>query len=152
MKKKRCFKCGEEKSLDNFYKHPMMKDGTVNKCKECNKKDVAENYRANINHYINYEKERFKRPERKKQIKEYQRKRRSLNYEKYKANNIISNAIRDGKLSKKPCEICGDLNSEAHHYDYSKPLDVKWLCRAHHLELHGKIAHSTLQDREAMAD
>jgi hypothetical protein len=39
-----CFKCNEEKTLDNFYKHKQMKLGVVNKCKECNKKDVKLNY------------------------------------------------------------------------------------------------------------
>jgi len=36
-----------------------------------------------------------------------------------------------------PCEICGCEKSEAHHDDYSRPLDVRWLCRVHHLMHHG---------------
>lgn len=32
---KTCFKCGKEKSLDEFYTHPRMKDGHLGKCKEC---------------------------------------------------------------------------------------------------------------------
>lgn len=36
---KKCFKCGKEKDLNDFYKHPQMPDGHVNKCKECNKID-----------------------------------------------------------------------------------------------------------------
>ena len=41
---KKCFKCGIEKEINEFYKHPMMADGHLGKCKECNKKDVIENY------------------------------------------------------------------------------------------------------------
>lgn len=43
---------------------------------------------------------------------------------------------RRGKLNPEPCEACGDPNSQKHHDDYSKPLQVRWLCRPCHLELH----------------
>lgn len=59
-----CFKCKEEKSLDCFYKHSKMKDGHVNKCKDCNKKDVRDNYQINIKDELFYEKERQRTRER----------------------------------------------------------------------------------------
>jgi hypothetical protein len=54
--------------------------------------------------------------------------------EAYRAQTAVGNAIRDGKLRKQPCTICGSNDHvHAHHSDYSKPLDVKWLCaRCHH--------------------
>lgn len=53
------------------------------------------------------------------------------------ARSYLNVYIRRGSIKKMPCIICGDANSQAHHDDYSKPLEVKWLCRDHHLELHG---------------
>lgn len=114
-----------------------MGDGRLNKCKQCTKRDVSQNYRDNIDHYVAYERERFQRPERKQALVEYARHRPA---EKRKATYLTSNAIRDGRLVRHPCEKCGDASAEAHHDDYSKPLEVRWLCRKHHLEHHGKVA------------
>jgi hypothetical protein len=44
--------------------------------------------------------------------------------------------VRRGVLVKRPCEVCGDEKSQAHHPDYSQPKLVQWLCRPHHLDLH----------------
>lgn len=56
---------------------------------------------------------------------------------KHLARNALRNAIRLGNIKRLPCEECGG-RAEAHHHDYSKPLDVKWLCVKHHRELHNK--------------
>ena len=53
-----------------------------------------------------------------------------------KAHAAVSKAIREGRLAKQPCIRCGMLPAHAHHDDYGKPLDVIWLCRKHHAELH----------------
>lgn len=145
---KNCFKCGKEKPLDEFYKHPQMADGHLNKCKECTRLDVSTNYRAKRHYYAVYEKMRELRVGRKEAKLEYQRKRREANPEKYKAKCAVSNAIRDGKLKRQPCEVCGLEHAQAHHADYSKPLDVRWLCRTHHLELHGKESYEGITYQE----
>jgi hypothetical protein len=59
-------------------------------------------------------------------------------------HNLTETAIQQGILSRQPCEICGasgafsDGRSEvqAHHDDYNKPLEVRWLCQRHHHEWH----------------
>ena len=43
-----------------------------------------------------------------------------------------------GHLVAKPCEKCGSADSQKHHPDYSKPLDVIWLCRPCHVAVHGR--------------
>ena len=54
------------------------------------------------------------------------------------AHCLVQMAVKQGKLIKLPCEICGNPKSEAHHADYSKPLDVVWVCRKHHRDMHFK--------------
>jgi hypothetical protein len=56
---------------------------------------------------------------------------------KRKAHRAVRDAIRDGILRPGPCEVCGStLDIHAHHDDYSRPLDVIWLCASHHMQLH----------------
>jgi hypothetical protein len=43
-----------------------------------------------------------------------------------------------GELIREPCLVCGDTKSHAHHEDYTKPLDVVWLCMTHHRFIHRK--------------
>ena len=55
------------------------------------------------------------------------------------ARNYLNRLIRKGLMKRSNCEVCGsDKNLEAHHDDYSRPLDVVWLCRIHHDDYHHK--------------
>lgn len=72
------------------------------------------------------------------QQNEYRRAKRLLEPEKFKARTALTNAVKAGKIQRRPCVVCGGLKSEGHHEDYSKPLDVVWLCRKHHMERHRK--------------
>ena len=156
MKNKKCFKCGVEKELSEFYKHSGMLDGHLNKCKDCTKRDVQKNYRDNIDYYKDYERKRSVLPHRvklredyweskketgeayfmkRKYIKEYKKK----NPMKYKAKNRLCSALRRGDIKRKPCEVCGEVKSHGHHPDYNYPLDVIWLCSKHHAEEHRRL-------------
>lgn len=57
-------------------------------------------------------------------------------YPRVLARQTTNNAIRYGKLTPRPCEVCGRKRVEAHHDDYSKPLKVRWLCATHHRHKH----------------
>lgn len=61
---------------------------------------------------------------------------RRANAEKYRAHLAVQRALNGGTLAKGACEVCGDENVDAHHDDYDRPLDVRWLCRRHHTRLH----------------
>lgn len=55
---------------------------------------------------------------------------------KNKARDYANRCIKKGILKKQPCSSCGSEKAEKHHSDYSKPLDVTWLCRHCHSRLH----------------
>lgn len=57
------------------------------------------------------------------------------------AHQIVSHNVRVGKLYKpSECADCGVLcNPHAHHHDYEKPLDVLWVCRKCHANIHKQI-------------
>lgn len=57
---------------------------------------------------------------------------------KVAAKNSVHRAVRKGVLIKGLCAVCGDVRVEAHHTDYTKPLDVVWLCDGHHQAVHGR--------------
>jgi hypothetical protein len=135
---KTCFKCGIEKPLSEYYKHPRMADGHLGKCMECTKADVRQNRINNPERLSVYEKRRYSRSERKAAIAATTAAWARNNPDKRKAQNAVNNAIRDGKLVRQPCEVCG-AKGEGHRDDYSKPLEVRWLCRKHHMELHRKF-------------
>lgn len=150
---KQCFKCQEVKPLSDFYSHPQMADGHLNKCIACVKSYIAERLKEKMKDPEWAEKEmerhRIKQQRRREQGKdrkltpekkrEVARRHAEKYPEKHKARLMVQRAVRSGKLKKLPCEICHSPDSEGHHDDYSKPLDVIWLCPKHHAERHVQL-------------
>lgn len=136
--KKKCFKCGAVKKLTEFYRHRMMADGHLNKCKECTKREAAKHRKQNIESIREYDRERAKLPHRQAKNKDVAKKYARLFPLRKAANTILNNAIRDGRI--KPWPVCAvpECNKKpvAHHPDYDRPLDVVWLCQAHHVQTH----------------
>lgn len=139
---KSCFKCHISKPIDQFYKHPKMKDGHLNKCKECTRRDTHQNYEENREAHSSYDKLRQRRVDRRQKKQGYLRRHRLIYPERDKARQAVARALRFGRLRKEPCLICGTIeNLQAHHEDYDKPLEVKWYCDKHHrTTVHGKQA------------
>lgn len=58
--------------------------------------------------------------------------------EKARAQTLLRQAVRCGKVQREPCSVCGSTERvHGHHEDYSKPLEVEWLCGKHHRMRHG---------------
>jgi hypothetical protein len=110
-------------------------------CKECYKKKVSSRYYSEESHkkIQEYELKRNKTDARRLSKLKYQQKRRVLHKDRYTANGIINNSIKKGLIKKQPCVVCNSIKSEAHHPNYSKPLEVIWFCLKHHREEHKRI-------------
>jgi len=153
---KKCKGCGVEKERSEFYKHKHMKDGLLSKCKECSKKASVEWVKKNRQHRLEYMQEHRRKnadaikayesspaykASHKKATKKYER----GNRHKQKAHRLVRIAIAEGRLSKpSACSKCpATENIHGHHDDYSKPLEVRWLCdkchRKHHVEHRASI-------------
>lgn len=136
-----CFKCKVEQSVNNFYAHPQMADGHLNKCKICTRKDVSKNYLKNRDYYVEYEQRRNQTAER----RSYQTRRCVKNRKAYpkqcKARDVLGRAVRDQKVIKpEQCQQCGKRDRiHGHHEDYEKPLEVVWLCARCHFRKHRKL-------------
>lgn len=52
-------------------------------------------------------------------------------------HDMVKYAVRVGKMVRQPCEVCGkETHVHAHHDDYLKPREVRWLCITHHRAWH----------------
>lgn len=118
-------------------------------CKECTKVRVRRNRMVKIDYYREFDRRRADLPHRIEARKAYAQTQKGKdalalgskawakrNPIKKAASTAVNNAIRDGRLIRQPCEVCGHEIAQAHHDDYSKPLDVRWLCTTHHAEWH----------------
>ena len=131
MDAKKCFKCSRLLPLCDFYVHEQMKDGRLGKCKDCTRADVTRNRDARIDEARAYDRARGNR-----QGPEYLREYRKRNKEKDRAHRLLNYAVRTGKITKKPCEVCGDKRTQGHHDNYEAVYDVRWLCSKHHRQHH----------------
>lgn len=136
---KQCFKCGKVKVLSDFYKHPMMADGHVNKCKECNKLDNSLNRCKRVEYYRAYDSDRAKRKHRAEAAAEISALWRGQDPRIMQCHNAVTRAVKSGRLVRQPCERCESVKSLAHHESYNKPLDVVWLCQPCHKARHSEM-------------
>jgi hypothetical protein len=120
-----------------FYKDKCRPDGLCFNCKLC----VRE-----------YKKTVKNRPGRRLSRAKKQRAYELRHPERQSARAAVKRAIASGKMVKQPCEKCGLEKAHAHHDDYSKPLDVRWLCHTHHVEVHAGMIPLHLRKENVQAN
>jgi len=118
---KDCTKCHQEKPLNGFHRNKLSRDGHNWWCKECSC--------AAIRKWRSTQKG-------KQQHREQMQRYRANNRLKESMRARLRRAVKSGKVKKTRCAVCGVVEVEAHHhrgYTSETALDVKWLCREHHL-------------------
>lgn len=138
---KACYKSSKDKWLSN----------NKEKARESRKRNYQKNKAKHHARVIKWQKEN---PDKHKIIRERFKKKnptaqtiacrkwRAKNPEKYKAHMKVFNAIQKGVLMREPCSVCGEGKAHAHHEDYTKPLDVIWLCLECHRRTHPTMDRS----------
>ena len=147
-----CRVCGESKLTTEYYPQQVKKDRSSGECKECTCKRVRQNRNDKAEYYRSYDRMRYRESDERKahchaagkrtpmsvRVEKQRQKRKSDGYLRHNARQKVSRAIAKGQLKKHDeCFFCGASDGlQAHHHDYSKPLDVFWLCTSCHGKLH----------------
>jgi hypothetical protein len=140
-----CSVCKQDKTIDSFYLKKNNKASSW--CKSC----YAEYYKINKQIISDAQKDYRKT----KSCLLARLKRHLNNWEnmsfysqRRRAVKTVRIALACGEISRSDiCEICGarTLFIDAHHHDYTKPLDVSWMCRKCHKMTHKKLISKTTQ-------
>jgi hypothetical protein len=174
-----CTICKQEKLLEEFGKSSKGKFGHDAQCKKCkyqksgrayflaNKEKCYENAskwakenRQGINERVkeDYEKNPNKYLDRlrenRKQNKDTLKRYRENNREKINAQNVLRDHVKRGNIIKPSnCSICNSTQwIEAHHADYTKPLEVVWICKKCHVAIHKRLENCVQPERPNSRD
>lgn len=147
---KRCSRCGEDKPLEDFNRDRSREDGRQRYCRACARAWAEENrdrrsklarrwYIENRERKLEMAK-RWERENRERRA-ELSRRSREKHPDKVRARTALMHAVQGGKVVKpERCENCGKHAAgrglHGHHKDYSRPLDVEWLCVECHAAAH----------------
>lgn len=147
---KRCPRCGVVKSMDHYQRCASNSDGLQDRCRVCQNAIIAERdstkegklaVRARSRNYARRNRAAVQ-ARRDYYValngEDFSRKNQREAPEKKRARDKVYHALKTGKLCKPAyCESCGkDCTPQAHHNDYTKPLEVLWYCTTCHANHH----------------
>ncbi len=160
--RKTCERCKRTLPLDDFYPCSTAIDGHRGACKECKKADSSKYYKEHREEMMIKQraywlrvhgppKELLTKEERKARDDACKRAWRERNPQADAAHKTSRRALLSGLLTMQPCEICGkSQNTNMHLEDYSKPLEVTFLCPSCHQRFHWNNHLSLTEFRELM--
>lgn len=130
--KKTCIKCKIEKPIDSFPWRSQALGKRKERCKDCLKR-----YYFSLPHVIEIKRLAQARYSKTKKGKQTERRHGPKRQARIRllGRDRVYWLVRKN-LKKQPCQVCGAESSHAHHDDYSRPLDVNWLCPQHHALAH----------------
>lgn len=102
-------------------------------CPPCHKREFGERYHANVDGLA--DKFRARALARFRAVGDSRSHGERMGPKRH-ARMLLNRAVVAGRVQKEPCAVCGSATVDGHHTDYSKPLEVLWLCRKHHGEAH----------------
>lgn len=143
-----CTGCKEQRLLEDFAVNPSRPSGRSGWCKFCHRADGVKRrqdpeYRERQAHQAKIWRET---PFGRELHRLSAARERTKFPEKVIARRKVRDAVAAGRLKRLPC-FCGESKTEAHHQDYSKPLEVEWLCPKHHAALRKSSLCQTIQSQ-----
>ena len=132
-----CPGCHGWKSSDGYYKDKRTPNGLKSQCKDCHIEGNMRTRNPENARRINREHMRRARKTDSKKFRSRERAagRKRKHTKKTEARYQLNLAVKRGDIIRpKKCSVCNkEKRITAHHPDYSKPLNVIWLC----YECHG---------------
>lgn len=135
MTEKRCFECKRVLPRSEFLSDCTKHDGLKGRCKACHgsyRRRHRREQRQAGNRLLG-DAESLRR------LKEAD----AADPQRVRCRKLVADAKKSGRLTPEDCSRCGALHSSdapshAHHEDYSKPMEVEWLCASCHGKEHAK--------------
>lgn len=135
---KTCKCCKRSKPIGQFSRHRLSKDGHVHRCKACTAA-AKEKPKGRTPEQSQREREQAAEPHRRVANRIAVQSWSERHPEAVAARRRLRQAVAKGHVTPAPCcqeRDCSERKLDAHHANYSRELEVLWLCRQHHRQIH----------------